>query len=166
MKKIMGIDFSKLQFVGEANVTKENGGITCEELFKVGSIWKNKKFLHECVRVYAARTGWHPSLKFGNSILCSCFGGPQRTSRLLSQGTIKKNCTLKILMTSSHYKVKKRKNGRPVHIQSFPDDAHASISPKSIFNHGGTCTPSIQQQIVQRSRSGDYINKINNLQFL
>ena len=38
----MGIDFSKLQFVGEPNVTKENGGITCEELFKVGSIWKNK----------------------------------------------------------------------------------------------------------------------------
>ena len=57
MKQIMEIDLYKLQFVCKANVKKENGGITCKELFQVGSIWKNKKLLHNSVRVYACRDG-------------------------------------------------------------------------------------------------------------
>ena len=47
----------------------------------------------------------------------------------------------------------------------FDDDTPASINNKSCLTDGGTCDTSIQQQIVQNSRSSDYINKMTMLSF-
>jgi len=33
---IVSYDLPDIKFVGEANVTIENGGISCEQIFKVG----------------------------------------------------------------------------------------------------------------------------------
>ena len=43
---IVSYNFSSAKFIGEPNVTAENGGIFAEELFPHGSLWKNKSTLH------------------------------------------------------------------------------------------------------------------------
>ena len=164
-KIITACDLTNVHFIGEPNVTAANGGLKCEELFPIGSTWINKKYLHDVVNAYSARTGWNSALKNSTDIRCSCFGPPLLTPRNFSQGCLKKNCTWKIVMTSSSYSVKYRPNGTPKKVPTFDDDAYVTISKSSVLAHGGTCNPSPQQQMIQRSRSGDYVKKMSDYSF-
>jgi len=38
-KCITACDLTNVHFVGEPNVTSANGGLKCEDLFPIGSIW-------------------------------------------------------------------------------------------------------------------------------
>ena len=159
---IISCDISNIKFIGEKNVTIENGGVTCNELFPIGSTWKSKTFLHNIVTVYAARTGWKCTKRNSTKILCSCFDSTTLKTKP-SSGSIHKNCTWMITMKSTKYMTKVRSgahlNGRTKRVPIFNDDTPVIISSPTCLEHGGTCTPSTQQQLVQRSRSGDYIKK-------
>ena len=46
-KCIIACDLTKVRFIREPNVTSENGGLTGKDIFPKGSMWKNKKYLHD-----------------------------------------------------------------------------------------------------------------------
>ena len=49
---------------------------------------------------------------------------------------------------------------KKIHKHVFADDVPVGIN-KAEYDHTGSCNPSTQQQIVQRTRSGDYIKKFS-----
>ena len=132
-KIITACDLTKVHFIGEPNVTAATGGLKCEDVFPIGSTWINKKYLHDVVNAYSARTGWNSALKNSTEIRCSCFGPPLLAPRNFSQGCLKKNCTWKIVMTSSSYSVKYRPDGTPKKVPKFDDDAYVTISKSSVL---------------------------------
>lgn len=87
----------------------------------------------------------------------------------MSQGSINKGCTWVIKMKPSKYADKLRggthKNGRNKRIPVFEDNVPVTISENTCVEHGGSCSPSMQQQIVQRSCGGDYITGLSALSF-
>lgn len=138
--------------------------LNAADVFKVGSRWKDEKVLYNTVRTFAARSGWK-ACRSSTYIRCSCWRPPTPNQRLFNNGgSIRKSCKWKINLKSTKVTVttiKKGKNcGKKNHKHVFADDVPVVIS-KAEYEHTGSCNPSTQQQIVQRSRSGDYIKKIS-----
>ena len=72
-------------------------------------------------------------------------------------------------MASSKHENKTRKgtcrSGQIKKAPIFDDDAPVSTNKSSCLSHGGTCVPCTQQQMVQRSRSGDYTFEMSVISF-
>ncbi len=60
---IIACDLSNVKFIGEDNVTSQNGGVSANILFPINSIWKDRSLLFDTVKIYSARTGWKACLK-------------------------------------------------------------------------------------------------------
>lgn len=165
---IIACDLSNAKFIGEDNVTSQNGGISADVLFPINSIWKDRSLLYDTVKIYSARTGWTCCLKNLYKILCNCHKKTD-SNRNYSQGSINKGCTWVINMKSSKYSDSLRggthRNGKVKRVPVFEDNVPVTITKNSCLEHGGSCAPSTQQQIVQRSRAGDYIKGISALSF-
>lgn len=157
---IISVNTNSLTFCLDGDESRPNASISASELFPIGSIWKNKKLIHSTASIYSAKTGWSCCLKNHVYIKCASFGNPDRAKRNFALGQIQKNCTWNLVLTSTKYENKVYKQGnkkRPV----FDDDTPVIISSKSCFEHGGMCSPCSQQQIMQRSRSGQYIKHMS-----
>ena len=63
------------------------------------------------------------------------------------------------------YSVKCRPNGATKNIPNFDYGACVTISKSSVLAHLGACSPSPQQQMIQRSRSGDSTKKMSEYSF-
>ena len=72
-KCIIGCELSNVKFVGEDNVSVENGGILAEALFPMDSVWKDRALLFDTVSLHAGRTGWKCCLKNLYKIRCDCY---------------------------------------------------------------------------------------------
>ena len=164
---IIACDLSNVKFIGENNVSAKNGGILGDALFPINSIWKDRALLFNTVALYARCTGWECCLKQLYKIRCNCYKKKPNLELNSSQGSINKGCTWLINMKSSKYKSVVRggnhKHGQMKSIPDFSDNVTVTISKNTVLKHGGTCSPSAQQQMVQRSRAGNYSTGLSTL---
>ena len=166
-KCIIGCELSNVKFVGEDNVSVENGGILAEALFPIDSVWKDRALLFDTVSSCAGRTGWKCCLKNLYKIRCSCYKTTPNIRLNSSQGSINKDCTWVINMKSSKHTAVMRggnhKHGQMKRIPDFGAKIPVTITKNTCLKHGGSCCPSPQQQLIQRSRAGDYVTGLSTL---
>jgi len=139
------------------------------EIFHEGSTWADRKLLYETIKAYAALTGWKPTLDSRTCIKCSCFSRSKRKNSSLreySNGSLSKDCKWHIRIKSTKNLSRKVLSGSSAgKHKSFPmvDDGIPVIISTAKCQHTGSCNPSTQQQIIQRSRSGEYIKCISDV---
>ena len=143
--------------------------LDAHEIFQTESTWKDRKLLYETVKVYAALTGWKPTLESRTCIKCSCFSRTKRkncSTREYTNGSLSKDCKWQIRIKSTKNINRKILSGSSQgKFKSIPlvDDEIPVIISNSYCTHTGSCQPSTQQQIIQRERSGEYIKCISDV---
>ena len=137
-----------------------------QEIFPVGSRWRDRSLLYSTVQAYAAATGWKASLSHSFYIRCSCYDRPLRKNktRTFSSGSLSKNCKWEIKIRSTKNDVRRIKSGiSEGKFKSYAviKDGVNIIISKANLEHTGECNPSTLQQVMQRSRSGAYVRGIS-----
>ena len=139
-----------------------------QDIFPVGSKWKDRNLLYTTVQAYAAATGWKAALTHSIYIKCSCYDWPIRSNdiRKFSSGFLCKKFKWEIKIRSTQKQTKMIKTGiSKGKYKSFPvvkDGVNVIIS-KANLEHTGDCKPSRLQQVKQRSRSGAYVKNISDI---
>ena len=137
--------------------------LNAAEIFKVGSCWKDEKLIYNMVRTFSTKNGWK-ACRNSTYIKYSCWRKPNPNDRSFHNGgSIRKDCKWRINLKATKVRIATiktgnnsgKKNQRPV----FDDDVPVIVSVGK-YEHTGTCNPSAQQQLMQRSHSGDYVSKI------
>ena len=128
---------------------------SAEDIFRVGSKWKDRTLLYSTVQAYAAATGWKATLSHSIYIRCSCYKRPLRRekSRKFTSGSLCKNCEWEIKITSTKNDTKRINSGiSEGKYKSFPviKDGISVIISKANVQHSGECSPSSMRQVSQR----------------
>ena len=87
--------------------------MSANDIFKVGSKWKNRSLLYSTIQAYAAATGWKATLSHSIYIRCSCYKRPTRRgkSRNFTSGSLCKNCEWEIKIRSTQNKTRRINSG-------------------------------------------------------
>ena len=138
-----------------------------ETIFPVGSVWTDRELLYSTIKTYSARIGWKPCIVQSSYIKCSCYKkivpDEENTTKRYA-GTISKGCRWSIKIKSTQNTCAVIKSGlKKDKFKSKPvyDDSVNIIISKTFLKHTGLCEPSSQQLLLQRSRSGVYINSLS-----
>ena len=120
--------------------------ISAEDIFTVGSKWKDRNLLYTTVQAYAAATGSKAALSHSIYIKCSCYERPIRSKniRKFSSGSLSKKCKWKIKIRSTQNDTKLIKSGiSEGKYKSFPivDNGVNAIISKANLEHTGDCKP-------------------------
>ena len=119
---------------------------SANDIFTVGSKWKDRKLLYSTVQAYAAATGWKAALSHSIYIKCSCYERPVRSNniRKFASGSLCKKCKWEIKVRSTQNDTKLIKSGTSKgKYKSFPivDDGVNVIISKANLEHTGDCKP-------------------------
>ena len=93
------------RIISSCRLTVENfKTITAEEIFRVDSCWKDRELLYNTIKIYAALTGWKPTLTHKIYIRCSYF--QRHLSRIkdtknTSKVSINKQCQWEVRIKST-----------------------------------------------------------------
>ncbi len=120
------------------------------EIFTIGSKWKDRSLLYSTIQAYAASTGWKATLSHSIYIRCSCYKGPVRreTSRKFTSGSLCKDCKWEIKIRSTKNQTKRISSGiSEGKYKSFPvvEDGVCVVISKANLTHTGQCSPSSMQ---------------------
>ena len=140
--------------------------VTPQDLFPIGSRWRDQSLPYSTVQAYAAATGWKASPSHSFYIRCSCYNIPlqKNKTRTFISGSLSKHCKWEIKIRSTKNDVIRIQSGlsegrfKLSHV--IKDGVHVIIS-KANLEHTGECNPSTLQQVMQRSRSGAYVQGIS-----
>ena len=81
-----------------------------------------------------------------------------QSQRKYSEGSTGKACTFKLVLKATQYKSKRSEKTKKLKsIANFDEDIPVIITDKLVLEHGGECEPGVHQQMMQRSRSGNYV---------
>ena len=160
---IVGYDFSF--FNSPDNLPNGGLAILGQYLFEVGSIWKDRSLIRSAVNTYASLSGFTTRFS-GEFIQCNRNGqrNSEHDKRDYSGGQLKCDCTFSISLCSSRKSKTLPKKITPSSKPKFRhcwDDGIPIIIKKACCEHSNLCKPSTQQQIMSRSRGGQYLKGVN-----
>ena len=139
------------------------------EIFYEGSTWVDRKLLYETIKAYAALSGWKPTLESRTCIKCLCFAQSRRkncSTCECTNGSLSKDYKWQIRIKSSRNINRKILSGNlEGKFKSIPlvDDGVPVIISTSNCQHTDSCKSSLQQQLIQHARSGEYIKCISDI---
>ena len=113
---------------------------------------------------YAAKIVWKVTID-RSYIKCSCYKEANPNEKVYHNGeSMHKGCEWKVKIKATNVEtvtIKEGKNaGKNIQKPIFDDNVLVIVS-KSQWENIGICNPSPQQQMVQKSHSGDFLKKIS-----
>ena len=134
--------------------------VDASEISEMGMQWKHKILIHGTVKhMHTKQDGKQPSIAV--ALKCSCYKKSKPNEKVYhTGGSIHKCCEWKVKIKSAKFEsvtIKEVKNaGKNIQKPIFDENIPVIFS-KSQCGHTGTCNPSPQHQLVQRSHAGDYL---------
>ena len=137
----------------------------CSNIFQADRLWKNKQVLVDCVNEYAQITGFTLNMFDINTIKCNR-GGKNKTSRNLSSGALKCDCSwqikfVSIVKTKTESKCKGSNKTYTRNKDNFDDTSPVKITKTSCYDHKLPCNPSGRQQLFTNKTAGKYVHHLS-----
>ena len=133
--------------------------VDASEVFEMGRQWKDEILVYDTVKKYAAKKVWKATID-SSYIKCPYYKKSEPNEKVNQNGgSIHKGHEWKVKIKATKVEINTitevNNDGKKIQNPIFNDNVPVIVS-KYQYKHTGTCNPSPQQQLVQRSRLGDY----------